>query len=126
MFSCGMESLFLLVVFFCKQKTAYEMRISDWSSDVCSSDLIAVIGEALVQRLRLADVNSLRRRQGIVGRRHHALATADLSIQMHQVGLLRVDGIERSEERREGKSVSVRVNLGGRRIINKKKQKDES
>src|SRR3546814_11962037 len=27
--------------FFCKQKTAYEMRISDWSSDVCSSDLTA-------------------------------------------------------------------------------------
>src|SRR3546814_13665471 len=30
----------LLFVFFFKQKTAYEMRISDWSSDVCSSDLI--------------------------------------------------------------------------------------
>src|SRR3546814_7920716 len=29
----------VLVVFFIKQKTAYEMRISDWSSDVCSSDL---------------------------------------------------------------------------------------
>src|SRR3546814_1318501 len=28
-------------VFFFKQKTAYEMRISDWSSDVCSSDLPA-------------------------------------------------------------------------------------
>src|SRR3546814_7029859 len=27
-------------VFFFKQKTAYEMRISDWSSDVCSSDLV--------------------------------------------------------------------------------------
>src|SRR3546814_14492858 len=27
--------------FFCKQKTAYEMRISDWSSDVCSSDRVA-------------------------------------------------------------------------------------
>src|SRR3546814_5646607 len=27
------------LLFFCKQKTAYEMRISDWSSDVCSSDL---------------------------------------------------------------------------------------
>src|SRR3546814_2974226 len=26
--------------FFCKQKTAYEIRISDWSSDVCSSDLL--------------------------------------------------------------------------------------
>src|SRR3546814_4640909 len=31
-------SSFILVFFF-KQKTAYEMRISDWSSDVCSSDL---------------------------------------------------------------------------------------
>src|SRR3546814_3472963 len=29
----------MLVFFFFKQKTAYEMRISDWSSDVCSSDL---------------------------------------------------------------------------------------
>src|SRR3546814_3894405 len=33
--------LCLGVVFFFKQKTAYEMRISDWSSDVCSSDLVA-------------------------------------------------------------------------------------
>src|SRR3546814_7147058 len=31
--------LFFLLFFFFKQKTAYEMRISDWSSDVCSSDL---------------------------------------------------------------------------------------
>src|SRR3546814_6644206 len=30
---------FLFIFFFFKQKTAYEMRISDWSSDVCSSDL---------------------------------------------------------------------------------------
>src|SRR3546814_5536559 len=30
----------LLLFFFFKQKTAYEMRISDWSSDVCSSDLM--------------------------------------------------------------------------------------
>src|SRR3546814_7759776 len=29
-----------IVFFFFKQKTAYEMRISDWSSDVCSSDLL--------------------------------------------------------------------------------------
>src|SRR3546814_7676132 len=32
-------------MFFFKQKTAYEMRISDWSSDVCSSDLLAVSGD---------------------------------------------------------------------------------
>src|SRR3546814_13457984 len=31
--------------FFFKQKTAYEMRISDWSSDVCSSDLLAVLAQ---------------------------------------------------------------------------------
>src|SRR3546814_9525526 len=30
------------MIFFFKQKTAYEMRISDWSSDVCSSDLYLV------------------------------------------------------------------------------------
>src|SRR3546814_5685657 len=33
---------FTVISFFFKQKTAYEMRISDWSSDVCSSDLWAV------------------------------------------------------------------------------------
>src|SRR3546814_4485332 len=36
--SCGVV---VLLMFFFKQKTAYEMRISDWSSDVCSSDLPA-------------------------------------------------------------------------------------
>src|SRR3546814_6546352 len=35
MFAC-------FVFFFFKQKTAYEMRISDWSSDVCSSDLLGI------------------------------------------------------------------------------------
>src|SRR3546814_20125474 len=38
--SCLVCVLFyFVVIFFFKQKTAYEMRISDWSSDVCSSDL---------------------------------------------------------------------------------------
>src|SRR3546814_7221544 len=34
----------MFVLFFFKQKTAYEMRISDWSSDVCSSDLLLADG----------------------------------------------------------------------------------
>src|SRR3546814_20460405 len=35
--------MIILVIVFCfKQKTAYEMRISDWSSDVCSSDLQSI------------------------------------------------------------------------------------
>src|SRR3546814_9531251 len=38
--------------FFFKQKTAYEMRISDWSSDVCSSDLALVfVGDAMEEEL---------------------------------------------------------------------------
>src|SRR3546814_5582966 len=37
-----MYACLCIFVFFFKQKTAYEMRISDWSSDVCSSDLITL------------------------------------------------------------------------------------
>src|SRR3546814_5958330 len=37
------SGLFWFMFFFFKQKTAYEMRMSDWSSDVCSSDLDAVV-----------------------------------------------------------------------------------
>src|SRR3546814_1958520 len=40
------DCLSLMFVFFFKQKTAYEMRISDWSSDVCSSDLPTLSVEA--------------------------------------------------------------------------------
>src|SRR3546814_2737439 len=40
--SIFLVSLICSSLFFFKQKTAYEMRISDWSSDVCSSDLPAV------------------------------------------------------------------------------------
>src|SRR3546814_3121744 len=36
----------LNLLFFFKQKTAYEMRISDWSSDVCSSDLASSVSAA--------------------------------------------------------------------------------
>src|SRR3546814_12459952 len=38
--------MYFFLVFFFKQKTAYEMRISDWSSDVCSSDLFSVRSSA--------------------------------------------------------------------------------
>src|SRR3546814_10166841 len=35
-----MQRWCVVFCFFCRQKTAYEMRIRDWSSDVCSSDLL--------------------------------------------------------------------------------------
>src|SRR3546814_8866889 len=41
-----MELTVRVVFFFFKQKTAYEMRISDWSSDVCSSDLKMTVTQA--------------------------------------------------------------------------------
>src|SRR3546814_7941234 len=54
-------SFLLLFFFFFKQKTAYEMRISDWSSDVCSSDL-------RLQRLPEGDTTGCRGAQGVRGR----------------------------------------------------------
>src|SRR3546814_4980301 len=64
--------LSLFFFFFFKQKTAYEMRISDWSSDVCSSDLAArhegrprvVRDGVLVDR----DVRAAERRVGVLAR----------------------------------------------------------
>src|SRR3546814_2085871 len=60
--------------FFFKQKTAYEMRISDWSSDVCSSDLepkIARVGEidaGAVATIEAAGDEAIVDRKPIVGR----------------------------------------------------------
>src|SRR3546814_2121219 len=55
--------------FFFKQKTAYEMRISDWSSDVCSSDLdgrsaIREMARQIVDIENLTDYRSEERRVG--------------------------------------------------------------
>src|SRR3546814_20602414 len=88
--------------FFFKQKTAYEMRISDWSSDVCSSDLRAGAGRPVQARRlhRRRTVCAGRARQR-AGRRHRRCPPDRKSVV-------------------EGKSVSVRVDLGGRRILKKK------
>src|SRR3546814_8924124 len=40
MMTCMISRFYIVLFFFFKQKTAYEMRICDWSSDVCSSDLM--------------------------------------------------------------------------------------
>src|SRR3546814_20228932 len=43
---------FFVFFFFFKQKTAYEMRISDWSLDVCSSDLHVTVAEASIRKAK--------------------------------------------------------------------------
>src|SRR3546814_8686952 len=78
--------------FFFKQKTAYEMRISDWSSDVCSSDLAVT---ALVAPMALHRRQLRRLVLGGV----EAVQVADENLQRRQHG----DEAERSEERRVGK-----------------------
>src|SRR3546814_3591392 len=87
----------MIFVFFFKQKTAYEMRISDWSSDVCSSDLIRAV---VVADLHLHVA-------------HRAAAVDDRAIAHRAVamrvgragkqGFLHQIGQNRSEERRVGK-----------------------
>src|SRR3546814_8301696 len=55
-------------VFFFKQKTAYEMRISDWSSDVCSSDLGGLLLTGLVVEAALTPIGLYHfNRMGIYG-----------------------------------------------------------
>src|SRR3546814_9929964 len=64
-----------LFFFFFKQKTAYEMRISDWSSDVCSSDLIAEI--------LLEDVtNTERTQRGIEAGAYDTMQLQDGEVQI--------------------------------------------
>src|SRR3546814_17654055 len=61
--------VFCFILFFFKQKTAYEMRISDWSSDVCSSDValaVLVLGRTGRIDQRCIDDGALAQRQAAV------------------------------------------------------------
>src|SRR3546814_12476206 len=71
-------------IFFFKQKTAYEMRISDWSSDVCSSDLVlprmvrlGVLDGAAHRRVDAGDLRLLHLRADRVAVPGQALAGHD-------------------------------------------------
>src|SRR3546814_5326000 len=85
-----MSVIVMFVVFFFNQKTAYEMRISDWSSDVCSSDLVqtgqdAVDDRALPHRLS-----------------HEPEPQGEAHERQDEVGRRPGEDHERSEERRVG------------------------
>src|SRR3546814_7227267 len=68
-----MYLLLFLSFFFFKQKTAYEMRISDWSSDVCSSDLDAEHpGDERGVRGAVATAHLIERVFGGVRQRRHS------------------------------------------------------
>src|SRR3546814_966659 len=69
---------FLMCVFFFKQKTAYEMRISDWSSDVCSSDLQPLLVEGRVFRDRFRLAGDARRYTELEFHRNYENAVKEL------------------------------------------------
>src|SRR3546814_12495114 len=114
--------------FFFNQQTAYEMRISDWSSDVCSSDL--------QHRRNLAEL-PLRHRHRDDDRDHEGDRALDRRGRRGERAFTarrEFVGEEEDEQRPEidqdrksvveGKSVSVRVDIGGRRIIKKQRRKE--
>src|SRR3546814_17495558 len=132
-----------LFVFFFKQKTAYERRISDWSSDVCSSDLLeaddrplrlpgggrAVSGRIDGKRKAFEAAPAITDAemgkavdQG--GARLFIAALEDEAEQPAGAGEITLpQGMARADRQSvvEGKGGAVRVDLGGHRIIKKKK-----
>src|SRR3546814_14171502 len=121
---CEVFSLF-------KQKTAYEVRSSDWSSDVCSSDLPQAGGGSLIplpqspQPLRppkhLPARNLLGEVHPLQPRPFPRLAQPRLDIEL-ALRVMRDHPIGRPDRKSvvQGKSVSVSDELGGRRTPNKK------
>src|SRR3546814_9010794 len=86
--------MLLILFFFFKQKTAYEMRISDWSSDVCSSDLSARHSCCPENLGKRGDRSSTSHLSGLAAGNDSAKATARTA---------RYSERFRSEERRVGK-----------------------
>src|SRR3546814_17726217 len=101
------------------------MRISDWSSDVCSSDLIGIND---LSKSKDGDSKELRGvakiehdRNEILLRKYAAYARTVMNSE--KIG---ISADKQSRDRKsvvEGKSVSVGVDLGGRRFIKKKNKK---
>src|SRR3546814_11131605 len=78
---CLVDVLYSYFFFFFKQKTAYEMRISDWSSDVCSSDLsIDRCGPDGIVRFSLRAHPGLQRGQLITGDGYRPADSGDPAI----------------------------------------------
>src|SRR3546814_2485266 len=113
---CIVLQCYGLTVCFCfKQKTAYEMRISDWSSDVCSSDLTwDVSGNASYVKNKILELpfnGNEKNRQG-------GFQAYDPS----QGKVVWVGGLQEGQDRKsvvKGRSVSGSVDLGGRGLMKK-------
>src|SRR3546814_18302790 len=101
------------------------MRISDWSSDVCSSDLHRAVHILCLHPkiLTLPSHREQHRADAIHLSSQRRSGDASMSSKVHQdsIRLKRLKVDRKSDV--SGKSVSVRVDLGGRRIFNKNNKK---
>src|SRR3546814_4775994 len=98
-----------MYIFFCNQKTAYDVRISDWSSDVCSSDLYdqfvdthgdkvdshAVVPVMIDRKFQL-------RADAVIGRNQQRVLVSN-GFQIEKAAKTAEFSVCRSEERRVGK-----------------------
>src|SRR3546814_3235136 len=115
----------MIIFFFFKQKTAYEMRISDWSSDVCSSDLAKQEAQDIEARRRPREAEREGDKPPRPDDPRKPKPRPD-ALEDQVAGNLE-DTIAEKEQRRaarksvvKGKSVSVSVDLGCRRMLKKK------
>src|SRR3546814_20259448 len=118
-------SFVIVVLFFFKQMTAYEMRISDWSSDVCSSDLCnspAWTSQSHVSRVLPRPIFHMRSCSGRTNQRSTTSCFQEPSCSKNSPRSSQIFQDRKSVA--EGMSVSVRVDLGGRRHIKTKTKRD--
>src|SRR3546814_10627869 len=87
----------LVVIFFYRQKTAYELRISDWSSDVCSSDLPSDLHE------RLFGVRPAHRSERLQDPRQ--CVEPGLSVRLHRLAIGPTDALAVTPPRRREEHV---------------------
>src|SRR3546814_18525982 len=138
MLVCGVLGF---MFFFFKQKTAYEMRISDWSSDVCSSDLHAierrlsgnVTFPLLGDKFSVSASASWSKSDPLLaGDRPFVQSRADYILGNNPTYFqtpFATNSFIASTDRKSvemGKGVAVSVAIGGRLIIKKKKKKKKT
>src|SRR3546814_4705389 len=98
----------MCVVCFCKQKTAYELRISDWSSDVCSSDRSAPnSGDPSLELLRLCVRRGIGIRFNFATSRH--IDQTSLTLQPSLNGMSKAENDEGKKDRSRRSSLRHRA-----------------
>src|SRR3546814_10495910 len=97
------------VIVFYKQKTAYEVRISDWSSDVCSSDLYRLQRPNLLLTLKVACGTVEMKNTALIKRKSIVCSYVD-TLDLLPCGILQIVGNNRTN--------SPRPNIAAAKIVN--------